>query len=140
MHPTPQKTHTLAQKKRIWLLSIGLLFFLIAAFFYLTKGILDEGSIQMGSVFTILGIFWYFVKGKQKNISDEMITKIRVLTMAITCNILLLLSAVLYLLQTRRIQPPFSSTQLLALFIFGTLFLNILLRLRYGKHADKLPF
>ncbi|GHW02863.1 hypothetical protein AGMMS50249_6490 [candidate division SR1 bacterium] len=132
--------NTRAQKKGIWLAIIGLIFLLVAVFLYFIQDITDQGAITMGCTFIVLAVFWYFIKGKEKDISDELVNKIRITSMAMTYRLALLIGAVIYMISTWWIKITLPLDTVLAIFIFGSLVMIMLLRWRYGKHTEKLPF
>lgn len=132
--------NTRAQKKGIWLAIIGLIFLLVAVFLYFIQDITDQGAITMWCTFIVLAVFWYFIKGKEKDISDELVNKIRITSMAMTYRLALLIGAVIYMISTWWIKITLPLDTVLAIFIFGSLVMIMLLRWRYGKHTEKLPF
>jgi uncharacterized membrane protein len=128
------------KKKGLTLGILGLIFLLFWGSLYLLKGINDNGSLTIGIIFLILGAIFFFIKGKKSDLPDEMIYKIHTLAMTSTLRVWILLSAVLYFINTRRREFSINSNVLFSSFLYGTLILQFFFLWRYGKHTEKLPF
>ncbi|MDR2541665.1 MAG: hypothetical protein LBD11_08185 [Candidatus Peribacteria bacterium] len=134
------KIQRTTKKKGLTLGILGLIFLLFWGSLYLRKGINDEGSLTLGIVLVVMGVLFFFIKGKKADITDEMVRKIHTLAMTSTLRVWVLLTAVLYFINTRRREFSVNANVLLGGFLYGTLILQFFFLWRYKKHAEKLPF
>jgi NhaP-type Na+/H+ or K+/H+ antiporter len=108
----------LMEKKGIWLVVIGLIFLLLWGILHLRKGIDDQGSLTFGIVLLTMGLLFYFVYGKRTESTDEMLKKIQVMAMATTLSILLVISAICYLIHMWWRQFPVDAGVILGAYIY----------------------
>jgi uncharacterized membrane protein len=130
----------LMEKKGIWLVIIGLIFLLVWGSLHLRKGIDDQGSLTFGIVLLAMGLLFYFVYGKRTEITDEMLKKIQAMAMATTLSVLLILSAICYLVHTWWRRLPVDAGFILGAYVYGAIFFHFFFYWWYKKHIERLPF
>ena len=130
---------TFMQKKWLRVFFLWILFILGGITYFLVNREFDNGSLTLGITFVIMGLIYYFRK-QQKDVPDEMSYKIWTMAEATTQQIVLVIAAILFIVNTRWYEFSFTINDLFVRFIFGSLMLKVVFWFYYKKHMEKIPF